>query len=73
MAKQEDIFAKCPFYSCEEGLNLYCKVRTQNLNSLQIRFDTKEGRRDFERKLCRRVWKDCPFAQALTRMWEDEP
>ena len=36
-------------------------------------FDTKEGRRDYERKRCKRGWKECPLAQALTRMWEDEP
>ena len=72
MAKYEDPIVKCPFYSWEEGKKLCCEG-VNKISSVQIMFDTKEGRRDYERKRCKKGWKECPLAQALTRMWEDQP
>jgi hypothetical protein len=70
MAKFEDIGVKCPYYSWEEGNRLCCEG-VNKISRVQLMFDTKEGRREYERQRCKRCWKDCPLAQALNKMWEE--
>ena len=69
MAHYEDPIVRCPFYSWEEGKKLCCEGVNEQ-SSVQITFTTKQSRRDYERMRCKRAWKDCPLAQALTKKWD---
>lgn len=71
MARMVDTYVKCPFYVWEEGNRLCCEGVTEK-SSVQILFADKSVRREYERRLCKKDWKNCPLAQALTLKWEKD-
>ena len=64
MARMEDTFVKCPYYLWEEGLVLCCELQG-DLVSAPLHFRSKELRREYERKHCKKEWERCPLASAL--------
>ena len=64
MAKMESTYAKCPFYQWEEGLKLCCCYSEAGIKYHSI-FVTKQQRLEYERRYCKRQWKNCPLAKAL--------
>ena len=69
MARMEDTYVKCPYYRWEEDVTLCCECGGEDIRA-SLRFSTKEKRREYERNHCKRNWRGCPLASALTKWWE---
>lgn len=76
MAKMEYTYMLCPFYKWEEGIKLCCSYDDggdygSDMDSVWKKikhhsiFDTKQQRIEYERRYCKRRWKDCPLAKSL--------
>lgn len=63
MGKNEETYAKCPFYKWEEKQTLRCE-------GVSHAFDSKADRREFERMACKGDWKRCPFARLLAGKYD---
>ena len=70
--KYQDPVVKCPYYHWEEGKNLCCEGPDGMIteSGTIIPFATYERRRNYEIRICKKNWKQCPYAQALTTKWE---
>ena len=54
----------CPFYKKEDLTKIYCEG-TDDTNTIQLAFITKEKRRDYEIRVCCKNFEDCLIASML--------
>lgn len=67
----ENVLVKCPFYKRESQQVIYCEgVDEKSL--IHLAFANKEDCRTYEKEFCRKAWKECMIAKALSKKWDDK-
>ena len=64
----ESMFAKCPYYKCENKCVIYCEGVQPN-NCIHMAFGSKPQKKEFQKQFCREHWWKCMIAAAQNRAY----
>ena len=66
----ESHLVRCPYYKCEGRNIIYCEGVTAG-QCFHTAFSAISGKREYEKRFCRKVWGDCIIAAGQNARYAD--